>query len=76
MSMQNRLNDTDRGKQNFLRKTCPVPLCPPQIQHGLAWNWTWASVMRDQQPLHELYNHHQHKALAQGLVNIHHSSLL
>jgi hypothetical protein len=24
----------------------PVPLCPPQIPHGLTWDRTWASAMR------------------------------
>jgi hypothetical protein len=31
------------GKMKWLReKPVPVPLCPPQIPHGLPWEWTWA----------------------------------
>jgi len=25
-------------------KSIPMPLCPPQIPDGLAWDWSWASV--------------------------------
>jgi hypothetical protein len=39
-----RWNDTDRGKpKNSREKPVPVPLCPPQIPHGL----TQASAVRD-----------------------------
>ena len=27
------------------RKTCPSALCPPQIPHGLIWDWTQASTV-------------------------------
>jgi len=30
-------------------KHVPVPLCPPQIPHGPAWHWIWASTMRSWQ---------------------------
>jgi len=34
------------GKINTLReKPGPVPLCPPKITYGLAYKWTWASVL-------------------------------
>jgi len=29
-------------------KLAPLPLCPPQIPHGLAWDQTWASAVRGQ----------------------------
>jgi hypothetical protein len=29
-----------------LRNPVPVPLCPPQIPHGLSWEWTRAAVVR------------------------------
>jgi len=36
--------------QNTLRKKpVPVPLCTPQIPHGLAWIWTWTCVVTGQQ---------------------------
>jgi hypothetical protein len=28
-----------------LKKTCKVLPYPPQIPHGVAWNWTWPSVL-------------------------------
>jgi hypothetical protein len=38
------------GKTRELReKPVPVPLCPPQIPHGLIWTWTWASTVRGRQ---------------------------
>jgi hypothetical protein len=33
--MEHQWNEIDRGKLTTRRKTCPVPLCPPQISHGL-----------------------------------------
>jgi hypothetical protein len=34
--MENRWNEIDRGKRkNSGKKPVPVPLCPPQIPHGL-----------------------------------------
>jgi hypothetical protein len=30
----------DRGNRSTLRKPAPVPLCPPQILHGLFWTRT------------------------------------
>jgi hypothetical protein len=34
-----------RRKQGTLRKPVPLPLCPPQISHGLTWKWMWASMV-------------------------------
>jgi hypothetical protein len=33
--MEHRWNEIDRGKPKYSGKN-PVPLCPPQIPHGLA----------------------------------------
>jgi len=41
-------NDIDRGKPKYSEKTCPVPLCPPQIPHGLTRARTRASAVRGQ----------------------------
>jgi hypothetical protein len=30
-----------QGKPKYSEKTCPVPLCPPQIPHDLAQTRTW-----------------------------------
>jgi hypothetical protein len=39
-----------QGKTEGLwEKPVPVPLCPPQIPHGLTWAWTWTFTVRDQQ---------------------------
>jgi hypothetical protein len=39
----------DRGKpKNSEKKPVPVPLCPPQIPHGLTLVWTQASAVRGQ----------------------------
>jgi hypothetical protein len=36
-----------QGKTEVLGENpVPVPLCPPQIPHGLTWNWTRASAVR------------------------------
>jgi hypothetical protein len=36
-----------QGKTEELgEKPVPVPLCPPQIPHGLTRAWTWASAVR------------------------------
>jgi len=38
------------GKAELLGgKTFTVTLCPPQIQHGRAWQWTWSSAIADKQ---------------------------
>jgi hypothetical protein len=34
-----------RGNRSPLRKSAPLPLCPPQIPLNLTWDWTWATVM-------------------------------
>ena len=41
MSTEHWWNDSDRGKVESIllaEKPAPVPLFPPQIQHGLAWD--------------------------------------
>jgi hypothetical protein len=43
VSMEHWWNDIDR------RKPLPVPLCPPQVPRGLAWDWSWASAVGGQQ---------------------------
>jgi hypothetical protein len=44
---ERRWNDTDRGKTEKLEeKPVPVPLCPPQIPHGLTRALTRASAVR------------------------------
>jgi hypothetical protein len=40
MNMEQWWTDTDRGNKGLRRKTVPVPLCLPQIPHGLTWAWT------------------------------------
>jgi len=36
MNMEYQMNDTDWEKQNIPAEKCiPVPLCPPEIPHGL-----------------------------------------
>jgi hypothetical protein len=38
-------SDTDEEKTPVLEETTlPVPLCPPQILHGLAWDWKTVST--------------------------------
>jgi hypothetical protein len=37
-----------RGNRSIRRKSVPVPLCPPQIPHGLTWAWTQAATMGNQ----------------------------
>jgi hypothetical protein len=47
VNMEQRWNDTDRGKTEGLgEKPVPVPLCPPQIPHGLTWLRNRASSVR------------------------------
>ena len=41
-SMVHRWNDSDRGKLMYWEKHVRVPLCPPQIPHGLTWYRTLA----------------------------------
>jgi len=42
MSIQHWRNVNDWGKQMYLEeKPVPVPLFPPQIPHGLAWDQSW-----------------------------------
>jgi hypothetical protein len=44
--MEHRWNGIDRGKQkNSRKKPVPVPLCPPQIPHGLTRDRTRASAV-------------------------------
>jgi hypothetical protein len=34
-----------QGKSKDSKKPAPVPLCPPQIPHDLAWAWTGAATV-------------------------------
>jgi hypothetical protein len=43
-------SDTDRKTEVLGEKPVPVPLCLPQISHGLAWNRTQASKAVNQPP--------------------------
>ena len=37
-----------QGRTEVLRyKPVPLPLCPPQISHGLTWDWTRTSAVGD-----------------------------
>jgi hypothetical protein len=40
-----------QGKPKYSEKTCPVPLCPPQIPHGLTRARTRASAVRGQRDI-------------------------
>jgi hypothetical protein len=45
--MEHRWNEIDRGKPKYLgEKPVPMPLCPPQIPHGLTRYRTRASAVR------------------------------
>jgi hypothetical protein len=46
VDMQQRCNDTDRETEVLGEKPVPVPLCPPQIPHGLPLARTLASTVR------------------------------
>jgi hypothetical protein len=44
--MEHRWNEIDRGKRKYSgKKPVPVPLCPPQIPHGLTRDRTRASAV-------------------------------
>jgi len=46
ISVEQRWNDTDRGKSEVLReKPVPVPVSPPQFPQGLAWGRTQFSMI-------------------------------
>ena len=46
INMEHRWNDSDRKKTNVLReKLVPLPLCLPQIPHGLTWHQTRPSAV-------------------------------
>jgi hypothetical protein len=45
--MKNRWNDNDKGKPIYSKKILvQVPLCPPQIPHGLVSHWIQASAVK------------------------------
>jgi hypothetical protein len=48
--MEHWCSDNDRGTRTTQKKkeAVPLPLCPPQTTHGLAWDQTLASAVRDQ----------------------------
>jgi hypothetical protein len=37
-----------RGKPKYSEKSCPVPLCPPQIPHDLTWDRSRAAAVGNQ----------------------------
>jgi hypothetical protein len=45
VNMKQRCSDIDRGKQELGGKPVSVPLCPPQVPHGLTRARTRASVV-------------------------------
>ena len=49
LNMEHWRSDTDKDCNALRKKPVPVPLCPPQIQYGMAWDQTWASTVTDQQ---------------------------
>jgi hypothetical protein len=40
------VNDNDRRTEEFGENPAPVPLCAPQILHGLTQVWTQTSAVR------------------------------
>ena len=49
LSRQHWWNDVDRGKMKHTWKNrCPLPVCSPQIPHGLPWNQTRAPALSGQ----------------------------
>jgi len=38
ISTEHWYNDTEGVKLKYSGGTVPVPLCPPQISHGLTWD--------------------------------------
>jgi len=45
MGMEHWWNGTDGKTEVLGEKPVTVPLCPPQISHGLTWFWTQASAV-------------------------------
>jgi len=46
--MEDWWNNTGGGKTELLEENVAAwPLCPPQIQRGMAWDWTWVSMVSD-----------------------------
>jgi hypothetical protein len=43
-------NDTPGKTEGLKEKPVPVPLCPPQIPHGLTKAQTWVTMITSQQP--------------------------
>jgi hypothetical protein len=41
MSIENWWNDMGRKNEALRENSVPMPLCPPQIPYGLAWDQTW-----------------------------------
>jgi hypothetical protein len=41
LSMKHLWNNPDGETEVLKDKPVSVPHCPPEIWHGLAWNWTW-----------------------------------
>jgi len=49
LSMEHWRNDTDKEFEVLGEKPVPVPFCPPQISHELAWDRTRASLVTGRQ---------------------------
>jgi len=65
ISMEHWWSDTDkREKEVIEEKPLPMTICAPQISHGLAWNWTRASVVTARRPFDFLIfmSMHKHKS--------------
>jgi hypothetical protein len=49
LRMEHFWSDTDRRENEVIEeKPLPTTICAPQISHGLAWDWTRASVVTAQ----------------------------
>jgi hypothetical protein len=46
-----------RKTEDLWEKPVVIPLCPPQIPHGLAWDWSWVSAARGRQLTAWAYQH-------------------
>ena len=50
-------NGTHRRKLTYLEQNVPpLPLCQPKIPHGVAWDWTQASLLSSQWQLPDLWH--------------------
>jgi hypothetical protein len=47
ITVEHQWNNTDGKTEVFRGKPAPLPLCPPEILHGQAWYWIWASKVKE-----------------------------